>query len=302
MLVSEFGWRSIFFVNLPLGALGIWLAACHVKETPRSARGFDLAGQILGIATLFGLSAAVIEAGAAGWLSPIVLAAAALAAVGGACFAWVEMRARQPMLPVSLFKQRSFDAAVLVGFLINFALYGVIFVLGLFLQQVLHYSPWLSGLAFLPFPVVLALSNIASGRIAGRLGQRLPMVAGLLIGALGYLLLVRIGRTTPYLAILPGLVIIPLGIGLAVPAMTSTLLGAAPRERTGIASGVLNMVRQAGGALGVALFGTFLAADPVAGLQRSVVVSAVLLAAGAGVAVLGLERARKSRGPQTERP
>jgi DHA2 family methylenomycin A resistance protein-like MFS transporter len=175
-------------------------------------------------------------------------------------------------------------------------LYGVIFILSLYLQRIQHFSPLEFGIAFLPLPLGLLITNLTAGWLSGKFGARLLMVVGLLVAAVGYWLLHGLDRTTPYVAMLPGLIILPLGIGLAVPTMTTTLLSAVPRSRSGIASGVLNTVRQAGGALGVALFGSFLAQGAIRGVQLALVVSAGMVVVAAIVAVLGV-RPRKDAPP-----
>jgi MFS transporter, DHA2 family, methylenomycin A resistance protein len=260
-LVTAFGWRSIFLVNLPIGVCGIWLAHRFIEEAPTHAGGRDLAGQMLGILTLFCLTGAVIESGSLGWSSPIVLGAVALAAAGFVGFLHAEHRSANPMLPLGFFRHPTFAAATLVGFLLNLTLYGAIFVLGLYFQQVSHWSPLRSGVALLPFAVAIFAANIAAGRMAAIATPRAIMTAGLAVAAFGIWLLRDLQPTTPYAAMMPGLILLPLGIGLAVPAMTSSLLATVPRVRAGVASGVLNSVRQAGGAIGVALFGALMASS-----------------------------------------
>lgn len=195
------------------------------------------------------------------------------------------------MLPLSLFCHPTFAAATAVGLLINLTLYGAVFVLGLYLQQDRGYSPTVSGLALLPFPVALGIANLAAGPVGNRLGRRLPMVLGLAIGAVGHWLLRSLGASTSYLAMLPGLIVMPAGVGLAVPAMTAALLATVPRARSGVASGVLNTVRQAGGAIGIALFGALLAGEGIAAMPAVFAVSAMLLGSGALIALLGVRRA-----------
>jgi DHA2 family methylenomycin A resistance protein-like MFS transporter len=148
-----------------------------------------------------------------------------------------------------------------------------------------------------------ALANIAGGRISGRLGFRVPMVAGLLVAALGYGLLGGISAATPFPMMILPLMMIPAGLGLAVPAMTSTVLASVDRSRSGAASAVLNASRQIGGAIGVALFGAFVAGDAAAisaGVAWAFSLSAVLLGAAALLAAVGLRENKgaeyKSRG------
>jgi len=291
MLVAGVGWRSIFFVNVPLGAIGIWLTLRSVAETHPGKSAFDLLGQFSAIAFLGTLTAAVITAGSSGWAARPVLLLSAAAIVSGIAFVCLESRGPNVMLPLNLFRRRPFTAATIVGFAINFTLYGAIFLLGLYLQRVHGYSPLQTGLAFLPFCIVLGTANLVAGRLTATCGARLPMTIGLVVGAIGFAALTPLDANTPYLAMLAGLLILPIGIGLVVPAMTTALLASVEKERSGIASGVLNTVRQAGGALGVAVLGSFLAAHGVAGLRVSFIVSAALMLAVVAVAVLGLRDA-----------
>lgn len=288
LLVDTLGWRSIFLINIPIAAGGIWLTMRAVTETPRRNGNLDLTGQILALVTLLSLTGAVIESGRLGTDAPIVVFGFAVALLCGSGFVAIEARSRDPMLPLGFFRNTTFSAATLVGLFINLTLYGAIFVLSLYLQQVRDYSPWIAGVAFLPFPLMLGLSNVAAGPVGRRFGLRLPMFFGLAVGGLGYWLLRDLDTTTTYAAMLPGLILIPAGVGLAVPLMTSALLSTVPRNRSGIASGVLNTVRQAGGGIGVALFGALMASRGVAGIQAVFIISTVLLICGALTAIIGV--------------
>jgi len=297
LLVETVGWRSIFFVNAPLGAVGIWLTLRYIAETPTTDRKLDWAGQALAVAALVSLTAAVIGVGKAGLGAPAVLGGFGAAALCGGLFIVVERRSRAPMLPLDFFRRAPFRAAALIGFCINLTLYGEIFVLSLFWQRLQGYSPLQTGLAFLPFCAVLGIANVAAGRLTAALGPRRPLVAGLALALLGYALLAPIGTHTTYAALLPGIVILPLGIGLAVPAMTTALLGSVEKQRSGIAAGVLNAVRQSAGALGVAILGSLFAAHGELGVRLGFVASAVLVGLGLAVAVFGFG---SSAGAETE--
>jgi MFS transporter, DHA2 family, methylenomycin A resistance protein len=292
LLVDTFGWRSIFLLNLPIGFAGILLTQCWVEESSTRHRAFDPAGQILAISGLLGLVGAVISSESGGWFTPIVWIELGMAVIAGTLFVLVESRASVPMLPLDFFRQPTFSVATLVGLAVNFTLYGVIFVLGLYLQRIHGYSPMVSGLAFVPFAIVLLLSNVIAGRVTRKVSLRSLMVIGLVVGAAGYGLLRQVDETTPYPRMLPGLLVIPLGVGLAVPAMTTSLLSTVPPLRSGVAAGVLNSVRQAGGALGVAVFGALLNQKAVLGARMCFSTSVVLLTAVAIVAAVGI-RPRK---------
>lgn len=283
VLVTTFGWRSIFFVNLPIAAGGIILAHRFVDEVPVHPGGGDGVGQVLATLSLFGLTAAVIEAGPFGWTSPLVCAASALAVLGFGAFIATEHVSRNPMLPLGFFRHSAFAAATLVGCLLNLAVYGALFVLALYFRQARHFSALLTGIALLPLAVAVFAANITAGWLPAHLSPRVIMAGGLLVGSAGAWLLRNIGPVTPYDAILPGLVLLPFGIGLAVPVMTTVVLGTVPRCRAGVASGVLNSVRQAGGAIGVAMFGSLMASSG-SGIAMAFTVAAGLLASGAAIA------------------
>jgi len=289
LLLTAFGWRSIFLVNLPLCAIGMWLAATHVPPAPKSAtpRGLDLPGQIFAVLALTGLTGAVIEWRPLGASHPVVAGGALLAVVAGTAFVWTESRARAPMLPLRFFRKPNFTAAVIFGVLVNFTYYGVIFVLSLYLQQALGYSVFHAGLAYLPLTGSFFVSNLLSGRVAARVGSRLPMTVGALVGALGYFLLVRLDGASSYGAMLPAFMLIPAGMGFAVPAMTTVTLASVDREWSGTASAVLNAARQAGAAMGVALFGALAAGGPahvIAGVGRAALISTAMLVLGSAIA------------------
>ena len=256
-------------VSLVLCLPAWWYRACTKH---RHAGPFDLPGQLLAIVALTTLVGAVIEGPSRGWTSTVVLAALGCAVLAMAAFVLVERRAQSPMLPLRLFGNAGFAAAVAFGMLVNFAYYGVIFILSLYLQRVRGFSALDTGLAFLPLTGTFIFSNIASGWLTSRSGLRLPMVVGALIAAAGYALLGTLGsaRGASFLDMLPGLVLIPAGMGLAVPAMTASILGSVQRNEAGIASAVLNTARQVGGAMGVAVFGAMVAAGSHEQIERGV--------------------------------
>ncbi|HEX6567196.1 MAG TPA: MFS transporter [Chthoniobacterales bacterium] len=288
-LVASLGWRSIFLINIPIGLAGIFLTQAFVQESASRHHTFDPAGQLFAITALLGLVGAVIFSEGSGG-SPIVWSSLIVAFISGAAFVLVESRVSSPMLPLDFFRQPAFTAATVVGLAVNFTVYGVIFILGLYLQRIRGYSPVMSGLILLPVPIAFLFSNLFAAWMARATNLRLLMVIGLLVGAAGYWSLNSIDAGTSYLQMLPGFVIMPLGVGLAVPCMTTALLTAVPGSRSGVASGVLNSVRQAGGALGVAAYGALLNDKSVAGAQLSFSISAVLLILAAVVAAIGVKR------------
>jgi DHA2 family methylenomycin A resistance protein-like MFS transporter len=292
LLIATAGWRSIFWVNVPICIAGYLLTRAVVPQTRGKvpARSFDLAGQLLSVLALTAFIGAIIEVQALGWSSVMVRAGFVFALICGAAFLMVESRIAAPMLPLSLFRSRSFSGAVLFGVLVNFSYYGMIFVLSFYLQKVRHFSVIQTGVTFLPLTATFIFSNIASGRMSSRTGLRPPMILGGLIGASGYALLGMFGisQTASFGDMLPGLALIPAGMGLAVPAMTTSILGSVERHLAGTASAVLNAARQVGGAAGVAVLGAMVAAGSddqiLSGVRETLACCAMLLTIAAALA------------------
>jgi MFS transporter, DHA2 family, methylenomycin A resistance protein len=280
LLIASVGWRSIFFVNVPLAMLGIWLVWRHSEETERSRdRGFDWPGQFFAILALADLAASMIEGGTLGWTHPLILAGFGVFLAAIAAFVLVELRSRAPMLPLHVFRNRTFTVATVIGLIINVAFYGLIFVLSLFFQRTQKYSALNTGLAFLPMTGIVLAANLASGRLTTRVGARLPILTGQTLMIAGLLGLVPAKEGTPYLHIAAQLLLVGAGLGLTVPAMTSALLGTVEKSQSGIASGVLNAARQAGSVVGVSLFGTFIGQENhmIPGLRMALLVSSAIL-------------------------
>lgn len=289
-LIVLSGWRAIFLVNLPIGLAGLWLTWRYAGETARSPRHeLDLPGQVLAIASLGALAAALIEGGHAGWRNPWVMAGFVAAVLFGVLFVAQERRAAQPMLPLPLFRTRSFALTSLIGLLVNVAFYGLIFVFSLYFQQINRWSPLATGLAFVPMMGAVLPVNLIAPRLAERFGAPAVIAAGAAIAAMGCLALLGIGAGTSYPAVVAQLVAIGGGLGLLVPPLTSALLGSVDKARSGLAAGVLNSTRQTGSVVGVALFGSLLggAGDFVRGAHIALAISAALLVVAGATIWLG---------------
>jgi MFS transporter, DHA2 family, methylenomycin A resistance protein len=287
-IIALMGWRSIFLVNLPIGIAGLWLTWRYADETPRSShRELDLAGQVTAVGALASLAGTIIEGGALGWSDPWLLAGFVVFAVLAALFVFQERRARQPMLPLSLFNHGMFALTSGVGLLVNVAFYGLIFVFSLYFQQVNGLSPFAAGLMFLPMMGAVLPMNLLAARAAERFGAPVTIAAGAAIAGAGCIALIGIRQGASYWVICAQLVAIGAGLGLLVPPLTSTLLGNVDKARSGIAAGVLNATRQTGSVLGVALFGSLIgqANAFIAGAREALIISAILFL-GAAVTTL----------------
>ena len=291
-LIASVGWRAIFLINLPLGLLGIALTGRYASESTRSReRPLDLEGQAAAIVAVAALAAAMIEGGAIGWGDPLVIAGFGAFVVIGALFLAIEARRAYPMLPLSFFRNRTSVAANLVGLLINVAFYGLIFDLSLYFQQVRAFTPLTTGLAFVPMTAIVLAANLFAGRAHAWLGARPLMVAGQATFGSGCVFLVAIGADTPYGGLWWPMLMLGAGIGLTVPPMTSVLLATVNRTQSGVASGVLNTARQVGSVIGVALFGSLIAADRdrfISGLHLGLYISAAALLVGAVTALIAI--------------
>jgi MFS transporter, DHA2 family, methylenomycin A resistance protein len=288
LLIAAAGWRSIFFINVPLGAIGYWLTARHAGETTAvPSRNADLLGQMTAVIALLSLAGATIQAGSSGFATPLVAGGYALAVVAVTTFVVLERTRAQPMLPLSLFKSRVFSAAVGAGLLVNVAFYGLIFAFSLFLQRHEGLSPLSTGLAFLPATVFIMASDIAAGRAIPAFGTRpVGWIGAVSMGAgcltMAGVLSAHVSALVP--ALVAALTLTGFGIGLVVTAITSALLATVDEARSGIASGTLTAFRQTGSVLGVALFGSLFASiGATGGLAAASVISIGLVAAVAAL-------------------
>jgi DHA2 family methylenomycin A resistance protein-like MFS transporter len=288
LLITWLGWRSIFFINVPIGAAGLLLTRRYAAETPRAGHRIDLPGQFAAISAMGALAWGLIEGGALGYSSLPVLTALALAAAAAAAFFSIEARSREPMLPLSLYRRRAFTGPAFLGLVINVAFYGLIFVFSLLFQREDGYSALRAGLAFLPMSSAVLAGNLVTGRLGAAAGVRRAILTGLAGMAAGCAGLLWAGPGTSFGAIVGQQVLLGGGIGLLVPPMTSALMGSVDRSRSGVASGTLNTMRQSGSVLGVAVFGSLIAARDgfAAGLHTALLISIALVAVGAALSLL----------------
>ena len=283
LLVAAGSWRWVFLLNVPVGIAALALARRYLPRAgERSGAGIDPPGQLLAIAALGSLTLGLIQESVVLLLMSLPL---------GAAFVLRERRAHSPMLPLRLFRNPTFSGASFVGLAINLGFYGQLFVISLYFQHVRGWSALATGLALLPEGIFVALSSALSGRLMKRTGPRLPMLAGLTLGGLGLGGLVIAGSHTSYAVLVPPLVAAGFGMAFTMPAATAAIIGAAPAERAGIASGVLNASRQAGGAIGVALLGTLVGSGAfVPGLRVAMIVAGAAFLVAAAVTALTVER------------
>jgi EmrB/QacA subfamily drug resistance transporter len=291
-LTMAASWRWIFLLNLPFTVTALWAAIRHVPESrdPRAAPGVDFPGATLAALGLAGVIYALTEAQDAGWADSAVLVAGIGGVLALAAFLLVERGSAHPMLPLEVFGSRQFSATNLVTFIVYGALGGALFLLPIQLQRVLGLTPLWSGTALVPITVVLLLLSARAGRLAQRIGPRLPMTVGPLLAAAGLALLVRVVPGSTYWSgTLPGVLVFALGMSLTVAPLTATVLAAVPDEHAGVASAVNNDVARAAGLVAVATLPAAAgisggaALDPAtfaAGFRTAMWLAASLVAAG----------------------
>ncbi|MGJ9413408.1 MFS transporter [Aeromicrobium sp. CF4.19] len=251
-LVESVGWRSVFWINVPLAAVVVWVTVRHVPESSGAQERLDVEGALLTVGTLSFLTYGLVEQQ---WAP----AAAGVVLLG--VFVGHQWRAPHALVPLTLFADRVFTAANLCTFAIYAALSGSMFLLVLQLQYVAGYSPLQAGLSTLPLTVLMLLFSSRAGALGQRIGPRVPMTVGPLVSAAGLLLYLRIGPGASFwVDVLPGAALFGAGVTLLVAPLTTAVLAAAPDEQTGIASGINNALSRTAGLLAVA------AIPPLAGI------------------------------------
>src|SRR3954470_13393637 len=255
VLVDSLGWRAIFWLNLPLVVIAVALTISLVAESSDPGeRRIDVRGQIFAVGLLAGLVFFLIEGGRLGWTVPPVVSALVVALVSAAVFIRTERRRRDPMLQLDYFENPTFSAANAGSGLMNLGTLGALFAFSIYLQQDQGESPIQAGLHILPWTAGLAIFAILGGRIAERLGPRLPAGLGLAATGVAFVVVALLpSQTGPEALIALGFA--GMGLGIATPALVSAATEAVPAPRAGMAAAVNNTARQAGGAIGVALIG-----------------------------------------------
>ncbi len=268
-------WRYIFFINAPVCLAGILLTIrLGENEKPAALKKFDIGGQISWTVAITLLIAAIIELHKLGFGNPFIISALVLGIICLAAFLFIENKVASPMLPLNLFSSASFNTLLLLGAVLNGFYYGTVFILSLYLQNVLHYAPLVAGLAFLPLTGGFVISNLSSGVIINRYGIRKPILFGMVLFAIGFAGLFVAGANTAFWQLSIPFLLISLGMGLAVPCMTNGILSSVNKSLSGTASATLNTARQAAGAIGVAVLGA-IAANGGAAVLHTITVSIV---------------------------
>jgi EmrB/QacA subfamily drug resistance transporter len=269
VITEHISWNWIFYVNVPIGILGVVASIVVVpesKDTSREQR-LDLPGLVASGVGLLALVYALIEAHKYGWTSATILALFAVAAVALAAFVLLEQRQRLPMLDLSLFRNGTFTGANLVAILVTLAMFGIFVFFPIYMQTYLGWSPIQAGAALLPWTLLIVIFAPIAGKLSDKLGSRWLIAAGMTTVGLCCLELSTVSVGSGFWRLLPGFILGGLGMSFVMTPMSAAVMGAAPVEKAGVASGVLNTFRQVGVALGIAITGAIVTNREAAALR-----------------------------------
>ncbi len=301
LLTEKVSWSWIFFINIPVGVLGVLAARVFIdesKDTSREQR-LDLPGLVTSGIGLFALTYGLIETNTHSWTSARVLTLFAIAVAALVVFVLLEQRQRLPMLDLSLFRNPTFAGANAAMLLVGLAMFGIFFYNSLLLQGVLGYSAIETGATFLPLTVLIILVAPIAGRFSDRIGARWLMGAGMTLLAVSLTLFGTLDARSSFWNILPGLLIGGVGMATTMAPTTAAAMGSVPVAKAGVGSAVINSMRQVGGSLGIAVMGALVATrvgvpqtnplwagEFVAGYHRAVHLGAALVLMGAIISVV----------------
>jgi EmrB/QacA subfamily drug resistance transporter len=313
LLTQHLSWNWIFFVNVPVGILGIVASLLLIDESrDQTHERLDIPGLSTSALGLFALTYGLIEANTYGWTSARILGAFAVAIVALVAFVLLESNQRAPMLPLDLFKNRTYTGANTVVLLVALAMFGVFFFVSLYMQNILGYSAVQTGAAFLPMTVLIILVAPIAGKMTDRFGSRALMTVGMLLVATQLLYFSQLQIDSTFWNLLPGFIVGGFGMAMTMTPSAAAATRAVPVDKAGVGAAVLNAFRQVGGTMGIALMGAIMAhvtagsRTPEAfmdGFERSLIVAAMIALVGAVVAfVLVRPHALGEAATSTEAP
>jgi EmrB/QacA subfamily drug resistance transporter len=275
LFVEHISWQSVFFINVPVGIATVGLGLFVLVESRESERHrFDIPGVVTLALGLLAVVYALVKAQSWGWGSTRTVGLIAVGLVLLVIFIVIEHRTTSPLMPLRIFGDRSVSLSTVIVLLNFFALFGVLFFVGLYLQSVHGYSPVAAGVRLLPLTVTFALSSNLGARLTNRFGPWLPITIGLVATGVALLSLTSLQVDSSYIHLWPAFVLVGLGIGLVVTAATDAIVGNTPEDEAGVAGGIQGAAIQLGGVLGTAVCGSIL------GVKVAAVLFGDLLASG----------------------
>jgi EmrB/QacA subfamily drug resistance transporter len=310
MIAEGLAWQWIFWVNIPIGAIVIPLVLGHVPESSGTDTSLDIPGLALVTGATFAGVWGLMRGNDAGWVSLEVVTALAAGAVLAVAFVARELSAREPMVPMRLFRSRAFSAGNAAGFFMFATLYGAVFFMAQFLQTGQGHGPLGAALRLLPWTATLFVVAPMAGALVNRVGERPLIVGGLFLQAVGMAWIAQIAAPAlAYAELVPPLIVAGAGASMAMPASQNAVVSAVDRTEIGKASGTFNMLRFLGGVFGIAiLVAAFAATGSVAspaafsaGFARAIDLAAALSLLGA-VAGLWLRAPRELKAAAPPRP
>ena len=300
VIAERLSWSWIFFINVPVGVLGVAAAYLFIDESRDTSQEQrpDVPGLVTSTVGLFALSYALIEANNYGWTSTRILISFGIAAVSLAAFVVLEHFQRLPMLELGLFRNRGFAGANTVMLLVGLAMFGVFFYVSLYVQRVIGYSPIEAGASFLPWTVLIIILAPMAGRLSDRIGPRPLVVGGMIVITGSLLIFASLGADATFWNLLPAMILGGVGMSGAMAPVTAAAMQSVRPDKAGVGSAVLNSMRQVGGSLGIAIMGAIVAAsaapgeaDPSAflrGFHHALITAAALTVLGALIAAFTL--------------
>jgi len=294
-------WSWIFFINIPVGVIGILVARVVIRETKdtSSDQRLDLPGLAVSAIGLFSLTYALIEANTYGWTSTRILVLFGVAAVSLVLFVYLETHQRRPMINLSLFRNPTFAGSNAVMLLVALAMFGVFFFVSLFIQNVLGWTATQAGASFLPMTVLIVVVAPLAGKLSDRVGSRWLIGGGMTLVSGSLLIYASLDETATFWNLLPAMLIGGVGMAMTMTPTTATAMKSVPTDQAGVGSAVLNSMRQVGGSMGIAVMGAIVGAyvtapkgtpaardQFVSGLHHSLVVAAGIAFAAAILGVV----------------
>jgi EmrB/QacA subfamily drug resistance transporter len=294
LLTEHVNWNWIFFINVPVGLLGLLAIPIFIDESrdTTAEQRLDVPGLATSALGLFSLTYAFIEANSYGWSSGRIIGAFVVAAAALTTFVLLERHQRAPMLDLSLFRNRTFGGANAAMLFVGLAMFGTFFYVSLYMQNVLGYSPVQAGASFLPMTILIILIAPRAGALTDRVGSRWLVGTGMTLLAVMLFYYTTLGANESFWALLPGLLIGGFGMGLTMTPVTAAAMSAVSVDKAGVGSAVLNSARQVGGSLGIAVMGAIVAGSSnyLTGFHDALRVGSLLCLAGAAVAVLAIRK------------